>query len=88
MNDVEHLSKMQLLKSFNLTLSYAQDEKKILSAVHAAGRVPFLERFGLVLTNAKNSYSLFLKQYADLYPEKKLILETFWLVRLLEIYKN
>jgi len=78
--DVEYLSKMLHLKILRLKFDSVPDHKdSILVAVHAAGRAPVLERF-TVSANANNTkfYCWFIKQYAYLYPRKKLILEKHW----------
>jgi len=79
MDDVEHLSKMEHLKILRLHFPCVNSEKEILVVVQAAGRVPHLERFSFTTTKTRGDcYFWFLKQYADLYPEKPLILEKHW----------
>jgi hypothetical protein len=78
--DCEMLSKMNHLKSLHLICCDSSDTKLAENAVHAAGRVPFLERFSFTVKKSTLvpmgfQSSSFIVLYSKLYPHKNLLLE-------------
>jgi hypothetical protein len=66
-----HLSKLEHLKFLNINVADDKNMAEVANLiVHSAGKVPNLQSFDF--DDFLDSSTIFVKQYAELYPTKKL----------------